>query len=821
MDGLIQDLRYALRQTIRTPLVSAVAVAVLALGIATNAVVLVVLDGILFRPPPGVGDADGLVEIRTVPDARPDVPWGLDYGPFLELRERTELFDAVAVAWTAPVPLGTEQGGKAVLAEFASSDYFALLDVAMARGTGFVPGDDRQRPDGPAVTVVGHGFWQAELGGSDDVVGRSVEVAGRSYTVIGVAPEGFHGATGIDDPVSLWLPAADLEAVFPAEDRWTSSGERRFGLLARLVEGVTTERAAAVASHVASGMEGTPAPTEDGPPWIEIVPYRGPGSGIMTGVGAFLLSVGGLIGGLVLFIACANVSALLLSRAVRRRKEMGVRLAMGASRSRLIRQLLTESLLLAGIAGLLGVALAFGSLEFLERALFTFPLDLTPGLRVLGPILAVVCGAGVAFGLAPALHGTRAGLSQVMKDQVAGAGPGTSRLRDGFTVAQLGLSLPLLAGAAILVGQVDAYQAQWGWGDPQGVVGLRIDVAQSGYTESESDPLLMRIRDQAAAVPGVAAAGFASGVPYMGGRYPFGARLPEAVRDPERRFPALSLVAVDPGYLEAMDVPLRRGRALRADDAPGAPRVIVVDETVARRAWPGEDPLGRTLTLVLHDEEEVEATVVGITGAVYRGGAATYMNNVVFAPRRQIPATSAPILVVRAERGPDSGVAAAVREALRDLDPDLDVNLAGLEESMGRARTQMAHVSAGAAACGLLALLLACVGLYGAIAAGVGERTREIGVRIALGADRGAVTRHFVRRGLLLGLIALAVGLPLSWASVAVVGSRVFGVGALAPEVAVGLVAVGAVMIAVAAAASWIPARTSASVDPARALRAD
>ena len=824
MDALIQDLRYALRQATRTPLMSAVAIAVLALGIATNAVVFTVLDGILFRPPPGVGSTEDLVEVYTVPGAFPDVPWGLDYQQFLALRERTEAFERMAVSWPTPVPLGTEDGATMVLAEFASSDYFALLDVRMERGSAFAPGDDRQRHDGPATVVVSHGFWQTELGGSEDVVGRTVEVAGRSYAVVGVAPEGFNGASGIDDPVSLWIPAADLPSVFPAGG-WGSSREPLFAPVARLAEGVGPTRATAVSLDALGRLpEGDPSPLATGerPPWIRILPYRGPGSAIMTQAGAFLLTVGALIGGLVLVIACANVSALLLSRAVRRRKEMGVRLAMGAGRARLIRQLLTESLLLAGVAGVAGVSLAFGSLDLLEGALFTFPLDLDPGLRVLGPILAVVCAAGIVMGLAPALHGTRAGLSQVMKDQVAGTGPGSSRLRNGLTVAQLGLSLPLLTGAALLVGQVATYQAQWGWGDPRDVVGLRIDVGRSGYTEEEADPLLMQVRERVAALPGVAEAAFASTVPYMGGQpYSFGARLPEGIRDPERRFPELRLVAVDPGYLGAMGAPLRRGRPLGTSDVAGAPRVIVVDETVAHRAWPGEDPLGRTLTLVLDEDEEVEATVVGVTGAVVRGGPGSYMNDVVFAPRRQLPATSVATLVVQAERGPATRLTQAVRQALRDIDPDLVVNPRSLDESMRRATSELTHASAGAAACGLLALLLACVGLYGAIATGVGERTREIGVRMALGADHGTITRHFMRWGLSLTLVALAVGIPLSWATVAVAGSRVFGVGALAPQVAVGLAGVSALMMAVAAAASFIPARTSAAVDPVQALRVE
>lgn len=283
----------------------------------------------------------------------------------------------------------------------------------------------------------------------------------------------------------------------------------------------------------------------------------------------------------------------------------------------------------------------------------------------------------------------------------------------------------------------------------------------------------------------------------------------------------LRVAVVDPEYFATLGVPILRGRAIEASDVPGAPLVAVVDETVAQRAWPGKDPLGRTLTLVGPAENETPITVVGVSGSMVAAARASFATRVIYGARQQIPDTTAVTLVVRDAGGVASALAPIVRSEIGRAAPDLVVNTILLTERLRASRTELAHASAGAAASGFIALLLACIGLYAMIATGVTERTREIGVRIALGADRSRVVRLFVRKGLLLTLVALCVGLPLSWATIGLVGAGVVGVGALSPEVVLGLGAVTILMMVVALVSSWLPARQSSSVDPVLALRAE
>lgn len=819
MDALIQDLRYALRQLARTPVLSAVAVFVLAIGIGTSAVVFSVLDGILFRAPPGVGDTSRLVEISSVPAPGRMARSGLTYREFLEYRDRHDVFSEVAVYHSAGVALRAGGSPEMVRAELASSGYFAALDVRLALGTGFVPSDDRQT-GGATRAVLGYAYWQGRLGGSHDVVGRTMEANGRPYTVTGVAPEGFYGARGGDDPVAVWLPAADRSILFQDEGRSLGGDGRAFRAVARIGDGVTIRQAEAAARNTWRGLAEADADPDAAGRRIDVTPYRGIGSERMADALAVVGVIGTLIGGLILLIACTNVSGLLLGRSVGRRHEIGVRLALGAGRRRVVRQLLTESLLLAGLAGVAGMLLTFWGLDALE-SFFTFPVDLAPSVATLGLTLGVTGACGLAFGLTPALHATRVSVFTALKDDIAGAGRRNTRLRDGFTAAQLALSLPLLTGAGLLGWQLVGSGPQHSFADPESVLTLRIDLGQSGYAGGEVGPLLTRVRDRVAALPGVSDAAFTSRV--LSGYSPPFVR-PRADRgDPgaATMSPWLSVTLVDPEYFSTMGVPILRGRAFESSDAPGAPVVAVVDEEAARRTWPGEEPVGRTL-IMGHGEDEVPVTVVGVAGSVSsRPG---MESGVVYGARRQLPDTmSMPgsmTLVVRFAGGTASALAPVLRAELRTVDPDLVVNVRLLADAL-RLDTELAHGSAGAAACGIIALLLACVGLYGTIATGVSERTREIGVRIALGADRGRVVRHFVRKGLIVTLIALGVGLPLSWATFILVGADVVGVSALAPEVALGLGSGVVLMMAVALVSSWLPARRSSAIDPVLALRSE
>jgi predicted permease len=698
----------------------------------------------------------------------------------------------------------------------------ATSQPSIELGTGFVPGDDRRA--GAAHTVLGYAYWQGAMGGSPDVLGRRIEVNGRTYTVVGVAPERFYGAGGGDDPVALWLPAADHSLLFPGEESILTSDQRAFASVARLAEGATIASAEAVAQAAWRELGGSAV--DVGPEdrrRIEVTPYRGLGSAGVEGAFAFVSAIGGLIGSIVLLIACANVSGLLLGRALGRRREIGIRLAIGAGRRRIVRQLVTESVLLAVAAGAAGALLTFSALDALERTLFTFPLDLAPGFATLVLTLGVTGATGVAFGLVPALHATRTSLFAAIKDEVAGIGRRSSRLRDAFTVAQLALSLPLLTAAGLLVGQLAmAAGAEYGLDEPQSLVAVRIDLDRAGYTADEVGALLSGMQQRIAAFPGVSGAALTSAAPFWG----YGgsiriARLPFSSEDRGSAAASnrIGFAVVDPEYFDVMGIPILRGRRIERADVPGAPLAAVVDEDVARRWWPSEEPLGRTLIVIARDGEATTLTVVGVAGRVRMYASdPTTETPVIYAARRQLPDTASMTLVVRAADDPGL-LAPRLRAEVGAVDSDLPVNVAVLADRMRLGRTALAHGSAGATAIGLIALLLACVGLYGMIATGVSERTREIGVRIALGADRACVVGHFVRKGLVLTVVALGVGLPLSWITVALVGARVVGVSGFAPEVAVGLSGVTLLMLFVSILSSWLPARRTSSVDPVLALR--
>lgn len=368
----------------------------------------------------------------------------------------------------------------------------------------------------------------------------------------------------------------------------------------------------------------------------------------------------------------------------------------------------------------------------------------------------------------------------------------------------------------MMVLQLGNIYAGSGFDDPAGVVAIRIDLRHSGYGSGEIEPLLSEISDRLSPLPGIASTTFAKGPPFGP---PSHHAIPRSLPG-EDRFETwrrgLWMGLVDPDYFAVMGIPILRGRPIDSDDVAGAPLVAVVDEEAARRRWPDEEPLGKTL-FVGEGDEQRPITVVGVARTVLAGTGRS--SSLAYGARRQLPDTSSVTLLVRARDGSAADLAPAVGGTLRAVDPDLVLNISLLSEELHD--PEMTHAPAGALACGLLALLLACVGLYGMIATGVTERTREIGVRIALGADRGRVIRHFVGRGLRVTLIALGVGLPLSWITISVVGARVVGVGAFAREVAVGLAAVTVLMLAVGGLSSWLPARRSSGVDPVLALRSE
>jgi predicted permease len=530
---------------------------------------------------------------------------------------------------------------------------------------------------------------------------------------------------------------------------------------------------------------------------------------------------GGLIGGIILLIACVNVSALLLGRSLARRREIAVRLALGAGRTTIVRQLLTESVLLGLMAGAFGILLAIWALDALGARLFTFPIQLSPRSGTLAASVVLAGCTGILFGTFPALHATRTAVFTALKDSVPGGDARATRLRRWFAIAQLALSLPLLAGAGMLTsGVVRSVRSDSTIADPDRLVAIGFDLRPGGLNAAEVDALLNEGRVRVATLPGVAGASFARSDPLSGGitgriQRPGDAQSPIDAR----AFAHLNVVDTD--YFATAGVSLVRGRAIDRTDVAGAMPAVVIDEDLARRLWPAEDAIGRTLTYVHGRDQPSMLTVVGVTrgrGVEWDGSTGIA---VLHASRGQFPDTQFATLLVRTAGEPGS-VIPRVRETMNALDPRLVVSRVSLmADRMREQRLELSHASAGASGIGLIALLLACIGVYAVVASGVVERKREIGIRMALGASRANVIRLFVHGGLRLAFMSIALGVPLAFGAVKILGASTFGVARVTAVHAAAMLVIALLLIAVATLSSWIPARRSASVDPIDTLRAE
>jgi predicted permease len=809
-------------------MLTAVATLVLALGIGTNTAIFAVIDGALFRPPPGIYEAEALVDIRSVPVEAAATGFfndQLTYAEFLALREDpSELFEVAALtaSWSpdGAIALRTSEGLERVSAELVSSAYFGVLRTPVVLGSAFQPGDDR--PGNPVLHVVlGHGFWNRRMGGSVDVIGRQLTLNGYPFTIIGVAAERFHGAGGAEEPFDVWLPANASSLLFPDQSAMLES-TRRYEVIARLAPGVSEARVRAAVEATGARLPPADEPGPEDRRRLSVVPYIGLGATDATEIMTVVGGVGGLIGGIILLIACVNVSALLLGRSLERRREIAIRLALGAGRATIVRQLLTESVLLGLMAGAFGILLAIWALDALGARLFTFPIQLSARSGTLAASIALAACTGILFGMFPALHATRSAIFTALKDAVPGGDPRASGLRRWFAIAQLALSLPLLAGAGMLIsGVIGSVRSDSTIPDPERLFAIWLDLRPARFDPAEADALLTEGRLRVATLPGVASASFARSDPLSGGITGW-IQLPgDAAASSADALPFVHLNAVDTDYFATTGVPLVRGRAIDRTDVPGAMPVVVIDEDLARRLWPAEDPIGQTLTYVRGRDQQSLLTVVGVTrgrGAEWDGSAGT---PVLHASRKQFPDTLYATLLVRTAGEPAS-VIPRVRETMNALDPRLVVSRISLmADRMRESRIELSHASAGASGIGLIALMLACIGVYAVVASGVAERKREIGIRMALGASRDNVVSLFVHGGLRLAFISIALGIPLSFGAVRVLGAGMFGVARVTAMHAGAMFAIALVLIAVAALSSWIPARHSVTLDPVDTLRAE
>jgi predicted permease len=821
MGGFMQDLRFAARLLARSPGFTAVAVLSLALGIGANSTIFTLVNAVLLRPLPAA-DPDRLVAVFTTDERNRGA--FLNHMPtsplnFEDYRKGAgDVFSGMVARVGLPLAFSGKGEPEQIFGEMVSGDFFGVLGVKPALGRVFLPDEDKV-PGASLVTVLSHGFWQRRLGGDPAVVGREITLNGHAFSVVGIAPDGFKGTNAIAAP-ALWVPRMTHPQLATGFLKENVDSRRAliFGITGRLKPGVTLAQADASLKTIASRLA-SEYPEDNGGRSVVLLPLAQ--ATIDPDFRANMVSAAGLlltVVGLVLLIACANVANLMLARASVRQREVAVRLSLGASRGRLVRQLLTEGLLLALVAGVLGLLIAYWAQGVLwsqrPPGLALDAVDLTPNLRVLGFTLAVSLLTALVFGLAPAFRTSRPDIVGELKQR---GGPATFgnrpfNLRSLLVAGQVALSLVALLGAGLFVKSLGNAQRIDPGFDHEKLAVLTVDLGAQGYGEAQAREFHRRMLERAKALPGVERATLASGVPlFQGGllRTVF----PEGVDSSDRKNGKLvQLNTVEPGYFETMGIALERGRDFALSDHPDSPHVVVVNRTMAKQFWPEQDAIGKRFKFFGQDWWN-EVIGVAADGKYNFLGENPQPHIYLSLGQTFEPAVS---LHLRASGDPATALGMARRE-VQQLDRALPItNVFSYAEIL---RQSLWAPRMGAwllAVFGLLSLGLAVIGIYGVMSYAVNQRTRELGLRMALGANPGDVLKLVVRQGMTLAAAGIAVGLALSFAGTRLVGNLLFGVSMRDPLIVVGI----PLLLALAAlVASALPAWRAARVDPTVALR--
>jgi len=804
MDGITLDLRFAWRTLRRAPGFTLVAALTLALGIGANAAVFSLVNGILFRAPPGIAQPERLVQIGRSYDRAPrwdDWSW-----PALELIGReSQALSGVAGYQAWSFVLGAGADAQEVSGQLVNGSYFGVLGVRPLLGRLIGPDDD-VTPGAHPVVVLSYGLWQRHFGADPGVVGRTVSVGAKPYQVIGVTPASFAGPGVVGTPPEMWVPAMQIPPMggrLPF-DQWGWSWINAVG---RLRDGVTFEQARASMRLVTARLREASPVNRD----IRVLVARGVGLSPDAHRQARQISLLLLgIVGLVLLITCTNVANLFLARGASRATEMGVRMALGAGRGRLTRQLVTESLVLAALAIALAVPIVVSADKLLP---LVFPYTLSVPVSADGKVYLFLVGvgilAGILFATAPTWTATARDIGDALRDTRLSGGRTRTRLRDTLVVTQLALSLALVTGATLLERSVLESRAADPGFDVRGLVAGEVSLGPTGrYDAASGRELFRNLLAAARRIPGVHAATLASETPIVGGHSRSTVRPAD---DPDNQGYEAELVVVGPRYFRTMGIPVLEGRPLRGfDDEPE--RVVVVNQALARMFWPGQSPVGKE---ILGGPDAPGWRVVGVAGDVQLRSLRSPARPTVYYPLSQMYSSVMDIHVRTV--GATAGAARGLREAVAQVDPALPVSrlvdLRGaMVTSMGETRTigYLLALFAG------LALALAAVGLYGLVSFGVAQRVRELGIRIALGARPRALVGLVLGRGLALAGVGLGVGLGLSILFGRALRGLLF---AVSPADLLSLGVASAVLLLTAAVAAWLPARRAARVDAVVSLK--
>ena len=804
MESIVKDIRYGMRSLLKHPGFTAVAVITLALGIGANTAIFSVVNGVLLRPLP-FKEPDRLMMIRET--KLPQFPeFSVAPGNFVDWKKQNTVFERLVAFRGSSLNLVGTGDPERLRGMNVTEGFFAMLGAQPQLGRDFLLEEDQVGHS--SVAILSHGLWQRRFGGDPKILNQVITLSGTGYTVIGVMPATFRFGGG-DAGTDLWTPMA------LTEQQAQNHGGHNLAAIGQLKPGVTTAQASAEMSAIA-GRLATQYPADVG--WdVKIVPLLEYSvSSIKPALIVLVVAVG-----FVLLIACANVANLLLARAAGRQKEMATRTALGAGRWRIVRQLLTESLLLSLVGGGVGLLLAKWGMDLL-LTLAPANLPRMSNVSLDGRVLAFTAGitllTGVVFGLVPAWQLSKPNLSETMKDAGRGSTEGGRRqlIRSSLVVLEVASALVLLVGAGLVIKSFWRLQQVDPGFNPDNAVTASVQLPKAKYPEENQQvAFFQQLIQRVGALPGVQAAGAGHVIPLSGNDFVLRFEIDGRAPLPANASQSTNYYSVSADYFKAMGIPLRRGRSFTERDTNDSPRVALINETMAKKIFPDEDPIGKRITFDDRDKNPTWFEIVGIVGDVKQYGLEQATTMQTYEPYTQ---QTFPYMTMVVRTGGDPAtMGAAIRNEVLNLDkeqPTTNIQTLNQFFSTSIAQQRFSVVLLGVFAA--VALVLAAVGIYGVLSYAVTQRTHEIGIRMALGAGRHHVLRLVVGKGMLLTLIGLAGGLIAAFALTRLMASLLFGVTATDP---VTFASVATVLLGVALLACYIPARRATKVDPLVALR--